>query len=292
LDISEGKFSMKAVIRRAAASVRTAMMLVSILTLTLTLALAPARAADDEVIVVFAAASLKNALDEVNAAWMRETGTAGAAISYAGSSALARQIEQGAPADIFISADLDWMDYLAERDLISQDSRVELLGNRLVLVAATGSDVALSIAPGFDLAGAVGEERLAMADTQAVPAGRYGRAALETLGVWDTVAAKIAQSESGRRCSSFLGAKRLSASSTGRTQPPTRAWRSWILFRRTAIRRSSIPQPSRAAPKATPRLPISLSCDHRRPAQYSNSRVSPCSPVPYRTRHGMVATQR
>jgi molybdate transport system substrate-binding protein len=198
LDISEGKFSMKAVIRRAAASVRTAMMLVSILTLTLTLALAPARAADDEVIVVFAAASLKNALDEVNAAWMRETGTAGAAISYAGSSALARQIEQGAPADIFISADLDWMDYLAERDLISQDSRVELLGNRLVLVAATGSDVALSIAPGFDLAGAVGEERLAMADTQAVPAGRYGRAALETLGVWDTVAAKIAQSENVR----------------------------------------------------------------------------------------------
>src|SRR3546814_512673 len=155
---------------------------------------APARAQDGD-LLVFAAASLKNALDEVDAQWARDAGKT-AVVSYAGSSALARQIEQGAPADVFISADLDWMDYLAERSLVAEGSRSNLLGNRIVLVAPRDSAVDLTIAPGFPLLDALGAEgRLAMADTSAVPAGKYGRAALETLGVWPAVEDRIAQSE-------------------------------------------------------------------------------------------------
>lgn len=155
----------------------------------------PARA--QEPVTVFAAASLKNALDAINAAWSQEAGKE-ATISYAGSSALAKQIEEGAPADLFISADLDWMAYLSERDLIDTASERRLLGNRIVLVAPAGSTVELSIAPGFDLAGALGDGRLAMANVDAVPAGRYGKAALESLGVWDGVADKVAQAENVR----------------------------------------------------------------------------------------------
>lgn len=155
----------------------------------------PARA--QEPVTVFAAASLKNALDAINAAWSQEAGKE-AAISYAGSSALAKQIEEGAPADLFISADLDWMAYLSERGLIDTASERRLLGNRIVLVAPADSTVELSIAPGFDLATALGDGRLAMANVDAVPAGRYGKAALESLGVWDGVADKVAQAENVR----------------------------------------------------------------------------------------------
>jgi molybdate transport system substrate-binding protein len=155
----------------------------------------PARA--QEPVTVFAAASLKNALDAINAAWSQEAGKQ-ATISYAGSSALAKQIEEGAPADLFISADLDWMAYLSERDLIDTASERRLLGNRIVLVAPAGSTVKLSITPGFDLAAALGDGRLAMANVDAVPAGRYGKAALESLGVWDGVADKVAQAENVR----------------------------------------------------------------------------------------------
>ena len=155
----------------------------------------PARA--QEPVTVFAAASLKNALDAINTAWSQQEGKE-ATISYAGSSALAKQIEEGAPADLFISADLDWMTYLAERDLIQTESERRLLGNRIVLVAHAGSTVELAIAPGFDLADALGDGRLAMANIDAVPAGRYGKAALETLGVWDDVADKVAQAENVR----------------------------------------------------------------------------------------------
>lgn len=156
----------------------------------------PAVAQDNP--TIFAAASLKNALDDVNAAWKEEAGKE-ATISYAGSSALARQIEQGAPANVFISADLDWMHYLAERDLVDPQTQVNLLANRIVLIAPAGSDAAATIEPGFDLAGLLGEEeRLAMANVEAVPAGRYGKAALEALGVWDSVADKIAQTENVR----------------------------------------------------------------------------------------------
>ncbi|MBL0936829.1 MAG: molybdate ABC transporter substrate-binding protein [Rhizobiaceae bacterium] len=161
----------------------------------------PARA--QEPVTVFAAASLKTALDAISESWSQEEGRQ-ATVSYAGSSALARQIEEGAPADLFISADLDWMAYLTDRDLIDTASERRLLGNRIVLVAPADSSVELSIAPGFDLAGALGDGRLAMANIDAVPAGRYGKAALESLGVWDGVADKVAQAENVRAALQFV----------------------------------------------------------------------------------------
>jgi molybdate transport system substrate-binding protein len=156
---------------------------------------APAAFAAD--IVIFAAASLKEALDEANAAYMRQSGDS-VKISFGASSALARQIEAGAPADIFISADLDWMDYLEKRDLIKTATRKNLLGNRLVIAAPADSDIKLDIKPGFDLAGALKGGHLAMADPSAVPAGKYGKAALEKLGVWASVENSVARSENVR----------------------------------------------------------------------------------------------
>lgn len=158
-------------------------------------ALSP-RIARAQEVVVFAAASLKNALDAAVAEWEEHGGEA--VISYAGSSALARQIEQGAPADIFISANPGWMDYLQERDLIDPATRSVLLGNRLVLIAPSESDATLEIAPGFDLAGALGGGYLAMANTDAVPAGIYGRTALTSLGVWEAVRGQVAQAQDVR----------------------------------------------------------------------------------------------
>ena len=154
----------------------------------------PSRAQSSDV-VVFAAASMKNALDAINAQWEKETGKK-AAISYASSSALAKQIESGAPAQVFISADLAWMDYVANRNLIKADTRSNLLGNRIVLIAP--KDKAKRIKPGFDLAKLLGDERLAMGNVDAVPAGKYGKAALEGLGVWDSVSGKVAQAENVR----------------------------------------------------------------------------------------------
>lgn len=154
-------------------------------------------ASAQENVTVFAAASLKNALDGVNAAWKGDTGKE-ATISYAASSALAKQIEQGAPADIFISADLDWMAYLSEKNLTRKDTETRLLGNRIVLISQADSSIDIDIAPGFDLAGALGDGRLAMANVDAVPAGRYGKAALEKLGVWASVEDRLAQAENVR----------------------------------------------------------------------------------------------
>ncbi|NIX76391.1 molybdate ABC transporter substrate-binding protein [Microvirga terricola] len=148
-------------------------------------------------VVVFAAASLKNALDDINAAWEKETGKK-AVISYAASNALAKQIEAGAPADIFFSADLDWMDYLASKNLIQPQTRLNLLGNSIVLVAPKDSTVQVSVAQGFDLAAVLGQGRLAMGNVDAVPAGKYGKAALEKLGAWNGVKDKVAQAESVR----------------------------------------------------------------------------------------------
>jgi len=153
-----------------------------------------ARAAE---VTVFAAASLKNALDEVAAGWQAATGNT-VSISYAGSARLARQIEQGAPADLFISANTAWMDHLDEAGLIDEASRRDLLGNRLVLVAH-GRDVApVDLAPGADLAHRLGDGRLAMALVDAVPAGIYGKAALEGLGLWASVADRLAQTDNVR----------------------------------------------------------------------------------------------
>lgn len=142
-------------------------------------------------LLVFGAASLKNALDEADAVYQHESGHK-VVVSYGASSTLAKQIENGAPADIFISADLDWMDYVAQRKLIKADTRSNLLGNKLVLVAPADSRVSLSIGPNFPLAKALGNDRLAMADPASVPAGKYGKAALEALGVWSSVENKVA----------------------------------------------------------------------------------------------------
>src|SRR5213078_3197776 len=156
----------------------------------------PARA-EPRAVIVFAAASLKNALDAIDEEWHREIGKSVTA-AYAASSTLAKQIENGAPADLFISADSDWMDYLETRKLIKPGSRSDLLGNGIVLIAPAASPVKLTVAPGFALASALDGGRLAMADPAAVPAGRYGKAALEKLGVWDSVANRIAAAENVR----------------------------------------------------------------------------------------------
>jgi molybdate transport system substrate-binding protein len=148
-------------------------------------------------VLVFGAASLKNALDEANGLFLFENGS-GIKVSYGASSTLAKQIENGAPADVFISADLDWMDYLAERKLIKPETRAKFLGNKLVLVTSANSNVALTIGQNFPLAQALGNGRLAMADPAAVPAGKYGKAALEKLGVWASVANKVAPAQDVR----------------------------------------------------------------------------------------------
>ena len=153
--------------------------------------------AEEKPILVFAAASLKNALDDINERWQRETGKPVTA-SYAASSTLAKQIENGAPADLFISADPKWMDYLDTRKLIKSSSRSDLLGNSLVLIAPASSAVKLTIAPRFRLVAALAGGRLAMADPAAVPAGIYGKAALEKLAVWPSVANHIAAAENVR----------------------------------------------------------------------------------------------
>jgi molybdate transport system substrate-binding protein len=147
--------------------------------------------------LVFAAASLKNALDEIARQYEKETGKK-VTISYGASSALAKQIEAAAPADLFISADLDWMDYLQTRKLIKMDTRGNMLGNRLVLVAPKDSKASIKIGPGLPLVELLGGGRLAMADPKAVPAGKYGRAALESLGVWQAVEPRVASAENVR----------------------------------------------------------------------------------------------
>jgi molybdate transport system substrate-binding protein len=154
----------------------------------------PAQAQGDQGdIVVFAAASLKDALDAINAEWQKETGKK-ATISYAASSVLAKQIEQDAPTQIFISADLDWMDYVEQKKLIKPESRVNLLGNRIVLIARKDKAQPVEIRQGFDLAKLIGGGYLALANVDSVPAGKYAKAALEKLNVWSSVADKVAQS--------------------------------------------------------------------------------------------------
>lgn len=148
-------------------------------------------------LLVFAAASLKDALDAVVAEYQAGTDVP-VVVSYASSSTLARQIEQGAPADVFFSANPQWLDYLAERGLIRAGSRTNLLGNGLVLIAPRGSDVALEIGPGFDLAGTLAGRPLAMGDPDHVPAGIYGKAALEKLGVWPSIAPHVVRADNVR----------------------------------------------------------------------------------------------
>ena len=154
-------------------------------------------------ILIMAAASLKTALDQVAHDWTARTGQR-VTISYSASSAAARQIEAGAPADIFASADLDWMDYLEQKHLIESATRANVVANTLVLIAGRDEPTDLKIAPGFDLAAALGSSRLATGDPASVPAGRYARAALTSLGVWDTVADKIAAADNVRSALQFV----------------------------------------------------------------------------------------
>lgn len=153
-------------------------------------------------VAVFAAASLKNAMDDVIKAFAAKT-TLSARASYGASSALARQIEQGAPADVYVSADPDWMDYLAKRTLIVAESRVNLLTNHLALIAPANSKISLRIAKGMPLAAALAADRLAMAGPE-VPAGKYGEAALTNLGVWPSVQDKLARAENVRAAMAFV----------------------------------------------------------------------------------------
>jgi len=168
----------------------------SALALLICLAAAPpvVMAAD---LTIFAAASLKEAMDEQVRRFEASAGQV-VVISYGASSALAKQIEAGAPADIFISADLDWMDYLDQRHLVARPTRIDLLRNTLVLIAPASSRSTLRIGPNFALASALGAEKLAMANPDSVPAGKYGKRALEKLGVWPSVEKQVARAENVR----------------------------------------------------------------------------------------------
>lgn len=163
-----------------------------------------------EKVTVFAAASLKNALDAVSQSWAADTQKQ-ATISYAASSALAKQIEEGAPADVFISADLDWMNKLSEAGLMADGSIVKLLGNEIVLVVPAGSKAEIKIEKNFDIAGLIGGSKLAMADVKAVPAGKYGKAALQALGVWTAVEGKVAMAENVRAALKLVAAAEAAA---------------------------------------------------------------------------------
>ena len=154
--------------------------------------------AQDKSLTVFAAASMKNALDEVDAAYTAKTGVKVVA-SYAASSVLAKQIEQGAPADVFVSADTDWMDYAIGKKNINEPTRVNLLGNSIVLIAPKDSKIdKVTIGQGFDLAKLAGDGKIATGDVKAVPVGKYAKAALEKLGAWTAAEAKFAMAESVR----------------------------------------------------------------------------------------------
>jgi len=155
-------------------------------------------AAQDKTLTVFAAASMKNALDDIDTAYTAKSGVKIVA-SYAASSALAKQIEQGAPADIFASADTDWMDYATVKKNINEPTRVNLLGNSIVLIAPKDSKIDnVAIGPGFDLSKLAGDGKIATGDVKAVPVGKYAKAALEKLGAWQAAEPKFAMAESVR----------------------------------------------------------------------------------------------
>src|ERR1700709_662971 len=155
-------------------------------------------AAQDKTLTVFAAASMKNALDDIDAAYTAKTGVKIVA-SYAASSALAKQIEQGAPAEVFIAADTDWMDYAIGKKNINEATRVNLLGNSIVLIAPKDSKIDnVAIGPGFDLSKLAGDGKIATGDVKAAPVGKYAQAPLEKLGSWQAAAPKFAMAESVR----------------------------------------------------------------------------------------------
>jgi molybdate transport system substrate-binding protein len=162
-----------------------------------------ATAAEPQPVLVFDAASLTDVLDELGRTFTEKTHVQ-VKSSPAASSALAKQIEAGASADVFFSADLEWMDYLDQRKLLRPGSRHDVVLNRLVLIAPADSKVSLKIAPGFDLLGALGEGKLATGDPDSVPVGKYAHTALEKLGVWDRVSSRIVRAENVRAALAFV----------------------------------------------------------------------------------------
>jgi len=196
--IDQGLIS-RAAWRRVRARSASMNRLVKILfALTIVCGFASPPASAEESLTVFAAASMKNALDEVDAAYTART-TIKVTASYAASSALAKQIDQGAPADIFLPADIDWMDYATKQKTIKTDTRTNLLGNSIVLVAPKDSSIdKVTIASGFDLAKLAGNGRIATGDVNSVPVGKYAKAALQKRGAWDAAAPKLAMAESVR----------------------------------------------------------------------------------------------
>jgi molybdate transport system substrate-binding protein len=155
-------------------------------------------------VTIFAASSLKDALDEQVKVFLSTNQNVQIRLSYAGSNALAKQIESGAPAQLFISADEAWMDYLAKKNLVIDSTRRDLVKNELVLIAPVSSPVKLDVAPGFAIAAALGNGRLSLANPDVVPAGKYAKAALTKLGVWGTVDQKIAGAENVRAALAFV----------------------------------------------------------------------------------------
>src|SRR5664279_1195797 len=154
--------------------------------------------AEDKTLTVFAAASMKNALDDIDAAYAAKTGVK-VTVSYGASSVLAKQIEQGAPADVFVSADTDWMDYAIGKKTINEPTRVNLLGNSIVLIAPKDSKIdQFTISQGFDLAKLAGDGKIATGDVKSVPVGKYAKAALEKLGAWTAAEPKFAKADSVR----------------------------------------------------------------------------------------------
>ena len=154
-------------------------------------------------VLVFAASSLTNVVDELDQVFTASTGTPVKA-SYAASSALAKQIAAGAPADVFFSADTAWVDYLDQRKLLKPGSRHDVVANRLVLIAPQDSHLQIKIAPHFNLAGALGDGKLATGDPDSVPVGKYAQAALEKLGAWDAVSSHIVRAENVRSALEFV----------------------------------------------------------------------------------------
>jgi ABC-type molybdate transport system substrate-binding protein len=219
--------------------------------------------AQDKSLTVFAAASMKNALDEADTAYTAKTGVKVAA-SYAASSTLAKQIEQGAPADIFASADTDWMDYAIGKKNINESTRVNLLGNSIVLIAPKDSKIdSVAIGKGFDLAKLAGDGKIATGDVKAVPVGKYAKAALEKLGAWQAAEPKFAM-------------RRRSASSIPPTPGSNPESRSSAPSPPIPTPRSSIPS-RRPRPPSRMRPGISRSCAARQPGPSSRNTASSSS---------------
>ncbi len=178
----------------AALAILAATLVISMLTISMA---SRSRANEPRPLVIYAAGSLKNVIDEAMARWRTTTGRPVVA-SYSHAPALAKQIESGAPADIFISADNDWMDYLVARDLVDARSRADVAGNNLVLIAASDDKVQFKLTRGADLAGLVGEDRVAVCTIASCPGGKYAKAALEGLGIWHAVKTKLIDQETIR----------------------------------------------------------------------------------------------